>query len=189
MCEPRFLDHQLYLNGLRVIEGVNEDYVVADSRLPAFTFLVKGDDRIVWTEGHGVGVNEFELEPKKVHRLCPKCQENSKPQPDTTGCYTQGFNRELCVPCAIELIAAEIQDEKERLEERLADLTRYQSFQELAIQHQGSKGILADLMKFFDVYTKSGELKHSTAELVKRTRARIKALQDAHDSLVEDGDC
>lgn len=189
MCEPRFLDHQLYLNGCRVIEGRDHDYIVVDDHLPAFQFLVKGDDRIVWVEPHGAGFNEFELEPKRVHRLCPKCLDNSKPQPDTEGSYVSGFNRELCVPCAIELIAAEIKDDRERLNERLSDLARYQSFQELAIKHQGTEGILADLIRFFDVYTKSGELKLSTGELVKRTKERIKSLEDAHESLVQDGEC
>ncbi|NIT79556.1 MAG: hypothetical protein GWN58_32895 [Anaerolineae bacterium] len=190
MCEPRFLDHQLYVNGCRVIEGRENDYIVVDDHLPAFNFVIKGDDRIIWTEPHGAGINEFELEPKKVHRLCPKCLENSKPQYEATGLYHDGFGCDLCVPCAIELIAAEIEDEKERLNQRLAELARYREMKEEVNRHlMDDTKLLTFVLELLDAPAKLSELVQSTTDLAQRTRDNLEALKAAHESLVEDGDC
>jgi len=190
MCEPRFMDHQLYLNGQRVLEGRNDDYVVVDSRLPAFNFIIKGNDYIVWTETHGVGVEEYRLDPKKVHRLCPKCQANSKPQPEAAGEYHTGYLREVCSSCTIELLEEAIRAERAVLDKRLAQLAKYRRFRDLV----GPRGKLRDgemqeIFSLLDAHTKINDLVQSTTDLVERTKKNIDGMGAALESLVRDGDC
>jgi hypothetical protein len=183
----RKVDHQLYLNGLKVIEGHDKDYVMigpTEDMTPAFTHLVKGNDRVTLVlPQRGGDYIEADLDPKKVHRLCDKCHRNSQPQPDAAGNYAEGFPKSSCVPCVLRGVRAEIKTVQTQIKDRKGQLTHYRKLFRLSTRRKGIDTDMRDLVLALDGPTLMRNMVEATEGLVQRTQDRLAVLKDLRDEL------
>lgn len=176
---PRLTNHQLYLNGQKVLKGV--DYVLigpVENMTPAFKFQIRTNDKIVLVlPQRDHTFVEVDLEPDNVHRLCDRCGKNSMPQTITLGSYYPEFPKSVCVPCTVRALRKEIAQFREVIAERQQQLRRYKRLFQLASRKTGTRDFRA-LMTLLDGQKRMMDLVSSTDELVGRSKHRLAELQN-----------
>lgn len=182
---PRFTNHQLYINGQKVREG--EDYILigpVENQTPAFKFLVGGSDKITLVlPQRDHSFVEVDLDPKKVHRLCDHCGENSMPQLDAVGVYYPEFPMSVCVPCTLKALRKEIASFRKVTEERRQQVKMYRRLFRMATRQEGTD--FQAMMIALDAPKRLMDLVSSTDALVGRSKTRLSELKALVAELTE----
>lgn len=186
---PRFTNHQLYLNGQKVLEGRGLDYTVIgniEDQTVAFEYLVKGNDRITLVLlQRDLTFVEVDIEPKKVHRLCDRCGKNSMPQPDAAGFWYPEFPKSVCIPCTVKALRKEIAAFRQTMTERKQQLKTYKRLFRMAAKRKGTTKDFQAMMVLLDAPKKLMDLVTSTDGLVNRSERRMFELKNLLAELTE----
>jgi hypothetical protein len=186
---PRFTNHQLYLNGQKVLEGRGLDYTVIgniEDQTIAFEFMVKKTDRITLVLlQRDLSFVEVDLDPKNAHRLCDSCGKNSMPQPEAEGFWFPEFPKSVCIPCTVKALRKEIASFRDVLAERRKQLKGYRRLYKVSTKRKGVTRDYQDILVVLDAPTRLFDLAESTEKLVERSETRMVALRELLAELTE----